>query len=427
MSKIAIVNGRVIDPGTQLDETGNVYVDDGKIISIAPSAPANFNAQHTIDASNHIVCPGFIELCARLREPGQENKATIASESTAAIQSGFTTLCIPPDTDPVIDEPAVVELIQKRAQRFKSPHILPLGAATAKLAGQQLSEMAALKDAGCVGVSNALNPIQDHRVLRRAMEYAATYGLVFHVVPLDAALANSGVAHEGAIATRLGVAGIPATAETVAIALYLELAASIGVKLHFGRISTARGVLLIEEAKAEGLTVTADVAIHNLLLNDQAINGFNSQAHVLPPLRSEDDRQGLIAGVNSGTIDAICADHQPHDADAKLNPFPATSPGISGLDTLLSLCLNLVDAKSVTLNRVLDAVTFQPAKILGADRGRLIPNAPADICIFDPNTKFEIEGSAFFSAGKNTPFDGWHVRGKVVQTIVKGEPMLGKF
>lgn len=421
---VSILGGRVIDPASGRDEQTNVYVEGRVIAAIGDTPPAGFQTGISIDAGGRIVCPGLVELSASLREPGLEHKATIGSERVAAVNGGITALCMPPDTDPVIDEPSVMELIQKRAQQTRGARLFPLGALTAGLRGQNLSEMAALKEAGCAGISNALRPIQDSRVLRRAMEYAATYDLTLHAAPLDSALSKGGVAHEGPVATRLGLPGIPAAAETISLARYLALVEDVGVKVHFGRLSTARGVNMIAEAKARGLPVTADVAIHHLHLTETAVDNFNSLAHVIPPLRSAADRDALLAAVRSGTLDAICADHQPHNADAKLNPYPSTEPGISGLDTLLGLCLLLAQSGALTLAQALNAVTAAPARILGLPTGRLEAGAPADICIFDPRQSWVVGADTLKSAGHNTPFMGWELPGNVTQTLVDGQPML---
>lgn len=414
----------MIDPVSGRDEQTNVYISNGTVVAIGNTPPDGFHANITIDAKEQIVCPGLIELSANLREPGFEHKATIDSERTAAAKSGITALCMPPDTDPVIDEPSVVELIQKRAQQRQGPRLFTLGALTAGLQGQKLSEMAALKEVGCAGISNGLRPIQNSRVLRRAMEYAATYDFTLHAVPLDSALSKDGVAHEGPVATRLGLPGIPVAAETISLARYLALVEDVGVRVHFGRLSTAQGVNMIAQAKARGLPVSADVAIHHLHLTESAVDNFNSQAHVIPPLRSSIDRETLLAAVQSGIIDAICADHQPHNADAKLNPFPSTEPGISGLDTLLGLCLLLVQSGALTLAQALKALTAAPATILGTSLGRIEAGAPADVCIFDPRQGWTVGPDTLSSAGHNTPFIGWELPGKVTQTLVDGQLML---
>lgn len=420
---ILIKNGRLLDPLSGLDDVAPLFISDGKILAIGESAPAaaNFKADQTIDATGMVVCPGLIDLCARLREPGAEHKATIVSETTAAAKAGITTLCLPPDTEPVIDEPSVVELIQKRAQQQPAARIVTLGALTTGLQGQQLSEMAALKQAGCVGVSNALQPIQDSKVLRRAMEYAATHELTLHVIPLEHSLAQNGCAHEGKVATLLGLQAIPVSAETVAIAQHLALVEEIGIKTHFGRLSSARAVEMIADAKQRGLPVTADVAVHHLHLTEQHIAHFESQAHVIPPLRSATDRDALLAGLKTGMIDAICSDHQPHDADAKLNPFPATEPGISGLDTLLSLSLSLIEQMDLTLLQIIKALSSTPAGILQLDCGSLSIGTNADLCIFAPGDNWLASEDSLNSAGKNTPFLNSYLPGRVVHTLLGGQ------
>lgn len=418
-STIQIKNGRVIDPANELDQTLSVFIVDDRILSVGDSTPPNFQPEQIIDAENCIVCPGLVDLSARLREPGAEHKATIHSESLAAAKAGITTVCLPPDTDPVIDEPAVVELIQKRAQQQHAARIVTLGALTAGLQGQQLTEVAALKDAGCVGVSNALHPMQDSKVLRRAMEYASTFDLTLHVVPLDNALAANGNAHEGDVSTQLGLQGIPVSAETVALAQHLALIEETGMRTHFCRISSARAVAMITEAKSRGLPITADVAIHQLLLNEYAIAQFDSRAHVVPPLRTESDRQALLNALQDGIIDAICSDHQPHEADAKLNPYPQTAAGISGVDTLLSLSLSLQNA--INLPAIIKALTQAPADILQTEFGSLSKNARADVCIFDPKAEWMVDQNNISSSGKNTPFMGQTLAGKVRTVIIDGK------
>lgn len=416
---IQIKNGQLLNPESGQDLSADLFISDGHISGI-DNPPDGFTADQVVDAKGLVVCPGLIELSARLREPGAEQKATIASEAMAAVKAGITTLCLPPDTDPVIDEPAVVELIQKRGQQQQGANICTLGALTTRLAGKQLSEMAALKQAGCVGVSNALNPVHDSHVLRHAMEYAATHELTLHTIPLDQALANKGCAHEGETATLLGLQTIPIAAETVAIAQHLALIEEIGTQTHFGRITSARAVEMISEAKQRGLPVTADVAIHHLYLTEQDIAHFDSQAHVIPPLRSESDRLALINGIKTGVVDAICCDHQPHEADAKLNPFPGTEPGISGIDTLLSLCLQLCSDHDFTLAQILKTLTCNPANILRQGSGRLSVGAPADLCLINIEEQWLVTEENINSSGKNSPFIGYRLPGRVKHTLVRG-------
>jgi dihydroorotase len=415
---LAILNGRLLDADT--DRTADIHIENGRIAAIG-AATKGWRADETVDAKGMIVGPGLIDLCARLREPGYEYKATIRSETRAAALSGITTVCIPPDTNPVIDEPAVVDLIQKRAQADDAAAVAVLGALTTRLEGTQLSEMATLKAAGCRGISNALRPVANNRVWYRALEYAATHDLTLHIVPLDSALSVNGVAHAGAVATRLGLPGIPVSAETVAIAQILALIEETGARVHFGRISSAAGVALIASAKERKLPVTADVAIHQLLLNDGAIDGFDSQAHVIPPLRSERDRKALIAAVKSGVIDAICSDHQPHNLDAKQNPFPATEPGISGLDTLLGLVWELGQREQLPQQRLIGALTGAPGRILGLEAGRIAPGLRADLCIFSTGQPWTVEPRTLRSDGKNTPFTGLQLNARAVYTVIAGK------
>lgn len=420
---LLIKNGRLIDPANQIDRITNLYIVDGRIIAI-DEAPSGFELQQTIDATNHWVIPGIIDLCARLREPGLEFKANITSETIAAAASGITTLCVPPDTDPVIDEPAVVELIHRQAENAGHGNVVTLGALTAGLRGEHLSEMASLKTAGCVGLSNAKQPVQNLLIQRRAFEYAATHGITIFIEANDISLANNGCAHEGPIATRLGLPAIPVSAETTAIAQQLELIEESGVSAHFCRLSTARSVEMIAQAKARGLNVTADVAAHQLHLTEMDISSFNSYCHVIPPLRSERDRNALRTGLLSGAINAICSDHQPHESDAKLAPFPSTEPGISALETLLPLTLKLVEMDVITIDRAIASLTSEPAAILGINAGTLSPGQIADICIINPELEWQLDTSRMLSLGLNTPFEGWGFKGKVSHTIINGDLVM---
>ncbi|MFO1371263.1 MAG: dihydroorotase [Candidatus Competibacteraceae bacterium] len=416
--RIAICGGRLIDPAYQVDELLDLFIADGRIAGIG-QPPAGFQADRSIDARNHIACPGLIDLCARLREPGEEHKATIASETRAAAGGGITTLICPPDTDPVIDEPAVVELIRRRAEAAGHTRVLTLGALTHRLRGERLAEMAALKEVGCVGVSDGGRPLVNTLVLRRALEYAATFDLTVFLTPLDLTL-GAGCAHEGQVATRLGLTGIPVAAETGVIARDLELVREIGVRVHFGRLSSARAVELVARAQAEGLAVTADVAIHYLHLTEMDLAGFDSHCHVRPPLRSLRDQDALRAGLANGVLGALCSDHQPHEPDAKQAPFGDTEPGISGLDTLLALSLRLVQDEVLPLSAALERLTHGPAQILGLENGHLGLGAPADICIFDPNAPWFVTVPAMRSRGQNSPFLGWELRGRVTHTLLAG-------
>ena len=416
---IQIRNGRVIDPANQRDETCDVFIIDGHIAALG-SAPKNFRAEKILDASNLWVIPGLVDLAAHLREPGQTQKADIASETRAAASAGITTLCVPPDTHPVIDETAVVELISRKCRQSGHSKVVTLGALTAGLKGERLSEMVTLKDAGCVGVSNARKPITNALVMRRAFEYAATHDITVHIEANDFYL-GSGCAHEGAVATRLGLPPISPAAETAAIAHQLELMGDSGVRVHFGRLSCARSVDMINHARDRGLLVTADVAAHQLHLTEQDIAGFNSNCHVLPPLRSQRDMEALRLGIKNHIIKAICSDHQPHDRDAKLAPFPSTEPGMSTLETLLPLTLKLVNDGHLDLLTAIANITCGPAQILGIDAGTLGLNKAADICIINPEADWTFTSENILSHGKNTPFVGWHFSAQVMYTLVDGK------
>ena len=415
-----ISNGRVIDPANGLDKIMDVYIAEGKIVAL-DIAPEGFRADSTIDATGQIVCPGLVDLRARLREPGQEHKGTIASETSAAASGGITTLCCPPDTDPVVDTPAVVELIRDRAEEVGKCRVVTLGALTEGLQGSQLSEMDALKRAGCIGVSNAYEPIQNTQVIRRALEYAASLNLTVFIHPEDHWLRNGGCAHEGTISSRLGLSGIPECAETIALVRDLMLVEQAGVKAHFCQLSNARSVKILARAQYDGLPVTADVTAHQLHLTEMDIGDFNANCHVRPPLGTQRDREGLISGLIQGALTAICSDHQPHDIDAKLAPFPETEPGISAFETLLPLSLRVGEENNISTVDLLAKLTIQPAQILGLEAGTLTPGSKADICIFDPNRYWTLSEDKILSRGHNTPFIGWDLKGKVTHTLLEGK------
>ena len=417
--RIRISGGRVVDPAGGVDAAQDVFIAAGRIAATG-CAPDGFTPDMEIDASGCIVCPGLVDLSARMREPGKEHKATIASESRAAASGGITTLCCPPDTYPVIDTPAVTELIRLRAETTGLTRIVTLGALTRGLAGEQLSEMAALRKAGCVGVSNALQPLANPLILRRAMEYAATFDLTVFLHPDDHWLSNGGCAHEGRVATRMGLPGIPEAAETAAVARDLALVQQIGVRAHFCHLTSERAARMVARAQYDGLPVSADVAVPYLYLSEIDISDFNTQCHLIPPLRTVEDRQGLREALRRGTLSAICSDHQPHEPDAKLGPFPATEPGISGLDTLLPLALQLAHDKVLPLSDLLHRLTRGPAEILGLPGGTLASGATADICIFDPDRTWVLDTASMCSNGQNTPFMGWEMRGRVTHTLLAG-------
>jgi len=416
-----IRNGLVVDPGGATLREADLYLQDGKIVAIG-SAPAGFEATQEIDAGGRWIMPGLIDCQARLRDPGQPEKANIESETLAAIRNGITTLCVPPDTQPPIDNSATVELIHHRNEMFgHQAHVYPIGALTRGLAGEQLSNMASLRDNGCIAFSNARHRLASNLVQRRAMDYAAGQQSLVIIQPLDHDLLGNGCAHEGAIATRLGLPAIPVAAETAALAKDIELVEQTGARTHFGQLSCARSVDMLRRAKAKGLPVSADCAIHQLFLTDHDIGEFDSNMFTIPPLRSQRDRDALRAGVADGTIDCLCSDHQPHEVDAKLKPFPSAEPGISGLDTLLPLALRLVDEDLLPLAELIARLTLNPATILSLPGGKMAPGEIADLVIVDPESHWICKSENFVSKGKNTAFEGWDFRGSVTHTIINGE------
>ena len=417
--KIHIKNGRLIDPKNNIDALKDVYIAAGKVVGNG-SAPEGFHANRVIDAAGLVVCPGLIDLSARLREPGFEYMATLESEMDAAVAGGVTSLCCPPDTDPPLDEPGLVEMLKHRAKNLNQARVYPLGALTQKLEGQRLTEMAELHDAGCVAFSQADAPINDSNVLFRAMQYASTFGFTVWLRPQDSFLARDGVAHDGEVASRLGLAGVPACAETIAISRVLHLMRETGAKVHLCRLSTRDGVDMVREAKRAGLPLTCDIGVHHAHLSEMDIGFFDSNCHMVPPLRSLRDRDALRAGVKDGTIDALCSDHTPVDDDAKLLPFAEAEAGATGLELLLPLTLKWAAENGVELSAAISRITIEPARILALDAGHLSAGHSADICIFAPDQYWRVTPSVLKSQGKNTPFQNLELAGKVRFTLVEG-------
>jgi dihydroorotase len=406
---LKIQNGRIIDATNNLDFVGDIYIQNGKIIAFN-DAPLNFQTDEIIDATNQIVCAGFVDLSVRLQN--------IEKEAAVAASSGVTSFCVQPDIKPIIDTPEVVKHLKGSA---KSAQVHFIGALTQKLEGNELSSMLSLKQAGCISVSNGNFPVKNLLILRRAMEYAASHDLLFIYRPNEFSLSNGGCAHEGAVATRYGLPSIPEAAETIALEQCLELAELTGCKVHFGQLSSKRAVIKLQQAKKYGLNVSADVAIHQLHLSENDIVPFDSNYHVLPPFRSDEDREFLRIGLTNGTIDAICSDHQPHRLDAKLAAFPETKAGISSLETLLPLLLKLVDENVIDLAQGLALLNAKPAKILGLKTGSLSIDSTADICIFNPNLEWKVNAQNWHSEGINTPFWNQTLKGRVTQTIQAGK------
>lgn len=419
--KLRIRGGRLIDPANQIDKISDLHICDGRIAAIEPaSSNATDNNVQVIDATGLIVCPGLVDLSVSLPEPGKQQKGTVSTETRAAAAGGITSICCLPDTVPVIDNASVATLVQDLARQSGFCNVWPIGALTQGLAGAQLSEMGTLKEAGCIGMSNLRAPFENNRVLLRCLEYAASYDVTVFFNAVEHALADDGCVHEGRYATRLGLKGIPESAETVALTRDLLLIEQTGVRAHFGQLSCARSVELIAEAQAKGLSVTADVCIHHLLATEASIQNFNSLNHLQPPLRTEADRQALQHGLQEGIISAICSHHQPHEMAAKMAPFAATEPGISGLDTLLAQALQLVDENALTLPELIERLTIGPARAANLKAGSLGIGDVADICVFDPAESWQVCPATLHSSGHNTPLMGCELKGRVRHTLLAG-------
>lgn len=419
MTSTSIVNCRYFNKDGKEVEQGCIQYTDG-IITHVGVADDQLSSEHTINAENNLVTAGLIDCYARLREPGFEKAATIASETLAAAKSGITTLLCAPDTDPIIDEPGTVELIRRRASTAIGVKVLPIGALTSGLNGEHLSEMQILSDSGCIAFSNGDQPISDNQVLRRVMEYSAGFNLNLIIAPQDPWL-SGGVAHEGSVSIRLGLPGIPLAAETVALSQLIELCYQTGARVHFSRLSSQRGVNLVSQAKKDNIAVSADVGIDHLFLTEMDTSDFNSFCHASPPFRSNADREALRDGIASGVLDAICSNHAPHELDAKLTPFAESEPGLSSLDSFTGLLLKLANESNIELATLLERVTSGPARCFGLSQGNLKVGAPADLCLIDTDRDWEFSTDNMLSSGKNNPYQDWDFQGQVDLTVVDGK------
>lgn len=424
--KILIKNGRVINPASGFDAMADVAIAAGRIVSIG-DVPADFVPNKTIDASGCVVAPGLVDLSVRLREPGHEHEGMLESELAAAVAGGVTSLVCPPDTDPVLDEPGLVEMLKFRAEKLHQSRVFPLGALTRGLRGTALTPMVQLTEAGCVGFSQAEVPLEDTQVLQRALQYAASFGFTVWLRPQDMHL-GKGVAASGALATRLGLPGVPVAAETIALHTIFELMRATGARVHLCRISSAAGLALVARAKADGLHVSCDVSINSLHLTDTDIGYFDSRMRLDPPLRQQRDRDALRQGLLDGTVDALVSDHSPVDEDAKTLPFAEAEPGATGLELLLGLACKWGDDSGAGLLRALAVLTSEPARVLGsslgtlqASAGQLLKGGVADVCVFNPNQSWTVEPSALRSQGKHTPFSGYELPVRVRWTVVGGQ------
>jgi len=424
--KLLIKNGRVINPATGFDERVDVAIAAGRIVSIGAVA-ADFAPNKMIDATGCVVAPGLVDLSVRLREPGYEHEGMLASELAAAVAGGVTSLVCPPDTDPVLDEPGLVEMLKFRAEKLHQSRVFPLGALTRGLQGMALTEMVQLTEAGCVGFSQAEVPLEDTQVLMRALQYAASFDYTVWLRPQDMHL-GKGVAASGPLATRLGLSGVPVAAETIALHTIFELMRVTGARVHLCRISSAAGVALVAQAKADGLRVTCDVSINSLHLTDTDMGYFDSRMRLDPPLRQQRDRDALRLGLLDGTVDALVSDHTPVDEDAKTLPFAEAEPGATGLELLLGLACKWGDESDAGLLRALAVLTSEPARVLGSalgplqgSVGQLVKGGVADLCIFNSTSSWVVEPAALRSQGKHTPFSGYELPARVGWTLVGGQ------
>jgi len=430
---ILIQNGRVIDPASGFDHIADIAVAHGHILAIAKrgeSLPADFKAEHTIEATDCIVAPGLVDLQVRLREPGYEHEGMLASELMAAVAGGVTSLVCLPDTDPVLDEPGLIEMLKFRAEKLHRARVFPLGALTRGLKGEVLTEMSDLTDAGCVGFSQAEVPLENTQVLQRALQYASTFGYTVWLRPQELHLGR-GVAASGPLATRLGLGSVPVAAETIALHTIFALMRTTKARVHLCRISSAEGVALVRAAKHEGLRLTADVSINSLHLSDHDIGYFDSRARVTPVLRQQRDRDALRAALADGTLDALVSDHTPIDIDGKALPFAEAESGATGVELLLSLSLKWAQESKVSVLRALDVLTAQPAKVLGPVQGQseslgqLHVGGVADVVVFDPAVEWQVTPDALHSQGKHTPF-AFDMTGMVMPARVKATLVAGR-
>ncbi len=423
MSKVLIKGGRVINPLNRVDDIRDVLIENGRIKKVDKGI--SVSADKVINADNLIVCPGLIDIHVHLREPGREDEETVETGTRAAVKGGFTTVACMPNTEPVADSAAVIEYIKEKARSNALARVLPIGALTKELKGEELSPMNELIEAGVIAFSNDGESVMDAEVMRRALEYSKMFDVPVIVHAEDKQLSVNGQINEGLYSTVLGLKGIPAAAEEVIIARDLILAKMTGAKIHFAHVSTRGSVELIRRAKEEGINVTCEVTPHHLTLTDAMIESYDSNYKVNPPLRSEIDVLALREGLKNGTIDAIASDHAPHALHEKEREFQFAPFGVIGLETTLPLVLTeLVEARELSLLSLVEKLTINPAKILGLDLGTLSEGSAADITIIDNKAKVKVDINNFQSKSKNSPFHGWVLNGKVSCLIANGKVVV---
>ena len=420
--RTAYVNARLIDPASGLDAPGGLLSEDGLIADFGSGLFANGAPENaeTIDCRGRVLAPGLVDMRVRLRDPGHEHREATVS----AAAGGITTIIVLPDTDPVIDSVALVEFIGRRAGEAGLINIYPMAALTQGLEGKEITEMGLMSEAGAVAFGDGISSIDDSLVMRRALSYASSFGLLIVQRPEDNSLASDGVMNEGEIATRLGLAGIPNAAETICLERDIRLLELTGGRYHASLLSTADSVDVVRRAKARGLNVTCDTAPPYFALNEIAVGDYRTFARLSPPLRCEEDRRAVVEGIEDGTIDAIVSDHAPHHQDSKRQPFAQAESGAVGLETLLAVALDLTRESSLSLSGMLGKVTCVPADILGLDTGRLRKGAAADLVIFDADAPWKIDADRLLSKSKNTPFDGKLAQGRVVRSVISGHTVF---
>jgi len=423
---LLIKGGRIIDPSQQLDRVADVLIEDGRVKSIIDPGIVSDSDSEVFDATGLIVAPGFIDLHVHLREPGEEYKETIASGAAAAVAGGFTSICAMPNTKPVNDNASVTRFLIDKAREAGLARVYPVGAITRESKGEELAEMAEMKAAGAVAVSDDGRPVMNGQVMRHAMEYARDHGLVVVDHCQDLHLAAGGVMHEGQYSTLLGLKGMSSAAEESQVARDIMLAELTGARVHIAHISTAGSVELVRRAKGRGIAVTCEVTPHHLALTDAAVVGFDTNTKMSPPLRSEQDRDVLIEGVRDGTIDAIATDHAPHHSDEKMLEYDRAPSGVVGLETALGVVLTVLHhSAGMPLSRIVEMLTIAPARAFSLPGGTLAVGSAADVTVFDPESKWTVGIQSFRSKSRNTPFAGWKLTGKVVATLVGGRRVFG--
>jgi len=419
MRPVLLQNVRLLDPASGRDEPGHLLVEDGRIAAMGDLLEVPEDAD-LIDGEGACLAPGLVDMRVQFGEPGSEHKERLASGIRAAAAGGVTSVAVLPNTKPVIDDPAMLEFVARRARQLKSVKVYPYAALTRGLEGQQLVELALLKEAGAVAFTDADRALADARVMLRALAYATAQDLLVVQHPEEPRLAEGGVMNDGAIATRLGLKGIPAMAEVMMIERDLRLVEATGARYHVAHISTAAAIDAVRRAKAKGLRVTAETTPHHLALNELEVEGYRTFAKVSPPLRSEADRAAVVEGLVDGTIDVIASDHCPQDQDSKRLPFAQAEFGVVGVETMLPVAMRLVHEGHLSLLELMRKLSLAPARLLGLEAGRLEEGAPADLLLFDPERPWKITEAGLTSLAKNTAFEGRLVQGRVLMTMVDG-------